>query len=261
MAKKILLTVVLFLNFIFAGQAQKFFIFEQLAVGVEAGTYGPGITLATSLSPNFKLRAGLDLLRYKYTGIDLFGFKDSGVWDISPDGYLPSDPETTESLNGTLFNPKLAFTNAKLIVDYYPKKNGVFSLSAGLYAGSNSVSLNGKIENYTNPDVVFDYHGCVVKPNADGTFEGKLRFGNAIKPYFGLGLGRTIANSRVGFKFDLGIIYQGNFGFENNKNFNSNTATNQINDQMKEWSEDFGVPVWVLKCWPMINFSLSYRIF
>jgi hypothetical protein len=245
MIKKLSFTAVLIFSLIFAGQAQS--AFQQLAIGVEAGTYGPGVTLATSLSPNFKLKAGLNFMNYKY----------NGEFDLDPDGYLPSAPETSITMSGKLIDPELSFTNGKLIIDYYPMKNGIFSLSAGVYAGNNSISVNGKIDNY-NPDAVFNFEDITVKPNTDGTFEGKLKLGNTIKPYFGLGLGRTIANKRVGFRFDLGLVYQGDYKFES-KNVLSGTSL--INNQANKISEETNVPAWLLKCWPMINFSLSYRIF
>jgi hypothetical protein len=117
----------------------------------------------------------------------------------------------------------------------------------------------GVIDNFReHPDVVFDFEDATVKPNLDGSFEAKLNLGDMVKPYVGIGLGRTIANSRIGFKIDLGLVYQGDYSFDESKNVSlSDTGMSRVN----KLAEDFDVPSWVLKCWPMVNFSLSYRLF
>jgi hypothetical protein len=264
MIKRILLIATIVCGFIFGSFAQTtedqngektpHGLFKDWAVGLEVGTYGPGITVATSLSPNFKLRAGLDYFKVTST-VD---------FDISPDGFLESNANGTEyPLEGSLFDPQIKFVNFKAIVDYYPRKNGIFSVSAGFYLGNSELSLSGKINDYshwlstTGGTVVFDYEGSVIKPKNDGSFEGKLKFGNVIKPYFGLGLGRTIANSRLAFKFDLGLIYQGDLKFESD---NVSTASG-INKTTSSFADDADIPSFVTKIWPVLNFSLSYRIF
>jgi hypothetical protein len=235
--------------------------FKHWAIGIEGGTNGVGITAATALSSNFKLRAGVDFLGYTYTG-DI---------DLDLKGYLPDLSGYSEyynvddiSLTGTFTDAKLNFTNFKAIVDYYPMANGIFSISAGLYFGKNTISASAKIDNYQaltnqyNLPPVFDFEGLTVKPDADGSFDAKVQLGNAIKPYFGIGLGRTIANSRVGFKFDLGIIYQGDYKF---KSKNIISENNRLDDIANNYLSDSDVPTGLLKLWPVINFGLSYRIF
>ncbi|MDR1526058.1 MAG: hypothetical protein LBS46_00085 [Dysgonamonadaceae bacterium] len=231
--------------------------FKHWAIGVEGGTFGPGITCATSLSPNFKLRAGVDFLGLSYN--ESIDFNNLSA-------YLLETPSTTTPLSGVLSSPKLDFTHFKTIVDYYPMKNGVFSLSAGFYWGSSLISTSAKIDNY--PQLVNELGGSpvldlsddiTIKPKADGSFDAKLQLGNFVKPYVGLGLGRTIANSRLAFKFDLGIVYQGDYKIESQNIISKSgqTPTNAANDLL----EEFPLPPVVFKIWPMINFGLSYRIF
>jgi hypothetical protein len=242
---QIIIAVICCFAFSTATMAQK--AFDRLAVGLETGTYGPGITASTSLFPNFKLRGGFDL----------FSISPSLDFDISPDGYNPNDPDYEERLSGSLSDPKLSFANFKLLLDYYPWKNGIFSLSAGFYLGSNSISMNGKINNY-DPDVIFELNDdIIVKPRADGTFDAKVKLGGIIKPYFGIGLGRSIANKRIAFKFDLGIIYQGDFKFDSKQIYVSQDIQNNLSNS----DELSDIPKGILKLWPMLNFSLTYRIF
>jgi hypothetical protein len=253
MLKKFYLSLVIVLSFGFSVMnvhAQS--AFENWAIGIEAGTYGPGITLATSLSSHFKLKAGLDYFGYTY----------KADFDFDTDGYLGSNPNINDiSLSGNLSDPQLKFANVKAIIDYYPMRNGIFSISAGLYAGNSTISISAKVDDYQRliqqygGPVFFEFEDITLKPNADGSFDGKLKFGNVIKPYFGLGLGRTIANSRIGFKFDLGVIYQGDYKFESDQVL----LSDKLFSKSSNLADDSGVPAGLLNLWPVINFSLSYR--
>jgi hypothetical protein len=242
---QIILAVICCFTFSATVKAQK--AFDQFSAGLEAGTYGPGITTSTSLSPNFKLRGGFDY----------FCLSPSLDFSISPEGYLPDVIATATNLSGSLYDPKLSFVNFKLLIDYYPFKNGIFSLSAGAYIGSNSISVKGKINNYDS-DYIFNLNDdIIVQPNIDGSFDAKVKLGGVIKPYFGIGFGRSIAKKRIAFKFDLGIIYQGDFKFDSKQVYLSGSAQNQLtsSDELDD------LPKGILKLWPMLNFSLTYRIF
>jgi hypothetical protein len=242
---QIIIAVICSFAFSTVATAQK--AFDHLSVGLESGTYGPGITASTSLLPNFKLRGGFDF----------FTFSPDLDFDISPDGYIPDVDLPVENLSGSLFDPKLSFVNFKLLLDYYPWKNGIFSVSAGFYLGSNSISMKGRIENY-NPDMVFDLNDdIIVKPRPNGTFDAKVKLGGFVKPYFGIGLGRSIANKRVAFKVDLGIIYQGDFKFDSKQIYVSDRVQNTLSNS----DELSDLPKGLLKLWPMLNFTLTYRIF
>lgn len=53
---------------IFKGNAQ-YMPFDSWGVGVNAGLYGFGVQGATTLSPNFKLRVGVDYFSYTDRGL------------------------------------------------------------------------------------------------------------------------------------------------------------------------------------------------
>jgi hypothetical protein len=108
--------------------------------------------------------------------------------------------------------------------------------------------------NNTTPDL--RYEDIVISPNSDGSFYGELGMGSKIKPYVGIGLGRTIPHKRVGFKFELGVVSQGKFQLSSpNMNDAGNDWLNGLIDEM-----ELPVSEQVLKLWPMLNFSLTYRI-
>ena len=220
-------------------------LFENWAVGLNAGLYGYGIQGATSLTPNFKARIGFDFLSYKHN--DPIDFEVDAVKGGS---YLDN------TLSGEFFSSKLKFSNVKAMIDYYPMKTGIFCFTTGVYLGNNKISLDGKVFGYDQySEMAFD--DITILPNSDGSFGADLKIGNYVKPYFGLGLGRTIPKSRVGFKFELGIVYQGDFKLESdNAVSNNNYSTNDFFDNIG----DIPISKEVLKLWPMMNFTLSYRI-
>lgn len=235
-------------------------LFENWAVGINAGLYGGGLQVATSLTPNLKLRGGFDFMSFTYN--DAIDFDAPIMLDINT-----SIPAPQKDFEGELNDAKLKFGNAKVLVDFYPMKNGVFCLTGGFYLGNNKITANGMINNYneivtelqnngyTGP-LYFEFEDVVIKPGADGSFDAKLKMGNAIKPYIGIGLGRTIANSRVGFKFELGAVYQGKYTIDSS---NVNDAGLQrVNDLAADVDLPFSKS-W-LNWWPMMNFAISYRI-
>lgn len=217
-------------------------LFKNWAVGVDLLTlYGFGVYGATSISPNFKARVGFDYLGYKY---------DNGI-DLEADAINSQGEAQNKTIEGSFKQASLKFPNAKILVDYYPRPNGIFSVTAGFYIGQNKISADGQIYNYNGSDEFELMNDIVIKPNADGTFGAQLKLGNVIKPYLGIGLGRTIANNRVGFKFDLGVVYQGKMKIE----------SDQIqNVKAIQKASDVAISENALSWWPMIGFSLSYRI-
>lgn len=246
--KKICVFIVMFALISFTGKAQQG-AFDSWSAGINAGLYGVGIQGATSLSSHFKLRAGFDYFTYNQQDVAEFDV------DVEYSGYQGTATAELTEMEVTL-------PNFKVLIDYYPMKNGIFCLTGGLYFGNNKASTNGLIRNYqelseqlgTNPDL--RYEDIVITPNNDGSFFGELGMGNGVKPYIGIGLGRTIPHNRVGFKFELGMVNQGKYRLSSpNMNEAGNDWLNGFIDEM-----DLPVSESILNWWPMLNLSLTYRI-
>ncbi len=224
---------------------------KNWAVGVDAGLYGYGGYVATSLLPNLKARIGFEYLGY--TLKDAIEFDADAIY-VDPQG---NTHDFEQSITGELTDTKLKFPNFKALFDFYPVKDGIFSLTAGFYVGNNDIKTNGMINDYASypehPD--FEFEDIIISPNADGSFNARIKMGNTFKPYFGIGLGRTISKSRVGFRFDLGVVYQGEYKIESD---NVIQGIDTLNDKAADFDLPFSKDL--LKLWPMINFSLSYRI-
>lgn len=228
--------------------------FKHWGVGVEAGLYGFGVQGVTSLSSHFQLRAGFDFLTFAYN--DAIEF-DAPI--VLPSGTQVPDGVNTE-LYGELRNSKLQFPNGKLMVDFYPVKNGIFSLTAGFYVGNNKVTTDGLIPDYAyyadlyHFDPEFEFQDVTIRPNTDGTFDARLRMGNVFKPYVGIGLGKSLPKSRLGFRFELGVVFQGTYTVSSSRM----TGTLDSSDLAANFDLPFSQKL--LDYWPMMNFALTYRI-
>ena len=148
-----------------------------MGITVQAGTTGIGLGYDVALSPRFTARIGYS------------GFNDDHSVNTSDVDY-----------SGTL---KLSMVTG--IVDWYAFGGG-FHLSAGVVgngtrldvrgqpAAGGSYTING--HSYTGGDV--------------GALTGRLKFGNAVSPYVGLGWGNPVGlKHHLHFLVDIGAIYGG----------------------------------------------------
>ena len=247
MLRKLILSFILYYLFAFNVFSQ--YAFEDWGVGFNAGLYGFGVQGATSLSPNFKLRAG----------VDFFSYTDSDVRDfdvaVNYRGY-------EANARAELIESKITFPNMKVMVDYYPMPDNIFSITGGLYFGYNKATSKGRVIGYQElseflgekPSLT--YEDIIITPYDDGSFEGELAMGNGIKPYLGVGVGRTIPRNRVGVRLELGVVFQGKYKI----------SSPNITETGRDWFDlltdelDISFSENMLKLWPMFNLSVTYRI-
>ncbi|MFV0467430.1 MAG: hypothetical protein ACK5MK_00720 [Dysgonomonas sp.] len=204
--------------------------FKSWGIGVNAGTNGVGGNIITKINPHLVARVGFDYMKYDYKPDDM-------ELDVEYEG---------QELEAKVNSVKLKFPNAKLLIDYYPMKNGIFSITGGLYFGQNKVTMEG----YASQK--FELDDIVIEPDENGYFDASLVLGNTVKPYLGIGLGRTLASKKIGFRFELGVIYQGHYKIESDYMADETVskANNAIEDE---------IPKSLLDFWPVLNFNLSYR--
>jgi hypothetical protein len=207
--------------------------------------------VATPINSYLSLRAGLDFMSFKTGDIDITLEDPDGTF-LPALGYVPD-----YRMKG-----KLNLTHGNVLVDFYPTK-GIFHFTAGLFVGTNKIKADGiLIDNKGDkvqleagqswPTINFDGHRLEID---NANLNAELQLGKVIKPYFGLGLGRAIANKRVSFKFELGALYQGGYTLK------QNGKKIDVNKNVSENFDDIDTYTNLLKWWPMLNFQISYKIF
>lgn len=223
-------------------------------LNISAGVSTLGFTLeaSTPINSSLKLRAGLDYFEFNSKKYDV-DFDDQEGYLTEAFGYTP-----TYEMHGSL-----KAIHGHALVDYYPFKKGIFHLTAGFYLGSTKLKANGLLTDgngnpaelkpgYEWPTIDFDGNELAV---IDGKLDAELTLGQVIKPYVGIGLGRAVSKRRIGVKFELGVLYQGDYTLK--QNGRTVASTSDLNASVEDAEK---VTKW-LKLWPMVNFQLNYRIF
>ena len=250
--KRKLFSAVFACVFVFSVSAQG--LFSQFSVGVDANVpLGVGVRGATSITENLSLIGG-----FSYLGFDIDrDFRGEKVRGYIDGNRIYADIDVTD--------PRLRVPHGRLLADWAPG-GGLFSLVGGLYFGTFDLRVHAQVDDWATlsaqgTDIVFEYFGSYLRPRAaDGTIDGALRLGNAIKPYFGIGIGRAIPQNRVGFRLDVGVLYQGT------PRFVSDQAT--VGDMHEFVHSDYLPEDWlfVRDMWnliqflPSVNFSVNIRL-
>lgn len=183
----------------------------------------------------------------------------------------------------------LNFGAAKAMLEFYPMKNSSIHLVAGVYCGTgdfisaegmtdknfwNSVKsaqadVNSAYDKYKDdPKVSGIDHDVLgkLKANIDGkTYTFKEKDGCAaldaqiavanIRPYVGVGIGRSIPESRFSIQTDLGVWFHGKPSLQssNETTYDPSAVTVDLGSAM-EIAEKISV-------WPQLSFRLIYSIF
>jgi len=250
----------------------------HLAVGIEVGTTGFGLELATPLSSNFDLRGGVSLFpTYSYDDNFKVNLTESfkkqfndAINNDNPPGLASALEQqgikSAEDINTNIkATASLDFINGKILLDYYPSAKYAFHITGGVYIGrSDLVKVTGKMDQavklldqlpsnysdmplFTNEEKAYELTGNDIR-----NMHGALRV-NSVKPYLGIGFGRAIPRSRVGVSFEIGAFYQGTPKFAGN----SNNVQDLIDTELTGVTE-------VIKqfpIFPVISLKLNVRIF
>ncbi|MTG96742.1 MULTISPECIES: hypothetical protein [Myroides] len=227
--------------------------FSELSVGIGITSMGITAEASSPLTPNLQLRAGINFFKY-----------NSKYYDGTPDDPRNELSKTFGYRPDLTMKGKLNMFHGHALVDFYPVKGGLFFVSGGLYMGNNKVDLHGylidKDGERANPLEgeewpTLDFQGNVIDIN-NGNIDAQATVGNVIKPYLGFGIGRAISKSRLGFTFELGMMYQGDYTI---KQGGSKVAFEL--DENVEYDEEAEKWLNRIKWWPKVSFQLKYRIF
>lgn len=227
--------------------------FSELTFSGGISTMGLTAEIATPLSLKFQLRGGLNFFYYKSKSYEN-NLSDPHGYLRSAFGYKPD----------MVMSGKLNTLHTHALIDFYPVKGGMFFISSGFYVGQNKLKLNGYLQNKEGERAVLkegqdwptlDFQGNIITTNnGDVNIDGII--GNTIKPYVGVGLGKTVTKKKLGFTIELGIMYQGDYrlkqnGAEITYNFDENV---EYNKETEKWLNR-------IKWWPKASIQLRYRLF
>lgn len=220
-------------------------LFNHLSVGVSASTLGYGFDIAMPVSPYLTLRGGVDIMPSITFNTDV----DVEVADFS---YYSSI-----DLEGDIKR-----TQTYVLANIYPFKRSSFFLSAGAYfGGAKVVGAKGRTDDQDLLDkiqagkeagiIIGDY---TLPFDKDGSVTGSIEV-KKVRPYVGLGFGRSVPYRRIGFAFELGVQFHGTPQVKD--------KNGSINDLISasEADDDFSEIVDKLKAYPVLKFRLTGRIF
>lgn len=227
-------------------------LFSQLNVSLRVNTLGIGVEAATPLTGKLKLRAGLNVFPFSL-GHHSSNLKEGFEQIEDAFGYIP----------GYWGKWDVHFMNGHILFDIHPIRNSVFHITTGFFVGSSKIKLNGYLSDANNnqAQLLAGYEWPVIEIEnnvfdfTDGILNFDMKLNNIVKPYLGIGIEKGIARKRFGFKFEIGMVYQGDYTLKQNGNeFKlKEAAVKDLND-----IDDYAQ---LLKWWPMVNFQLVYRIF
>lgn len=248
--------------------------FNHLSASVGVGTTGISLEVGTVASSHIGLRAGVDFM----PSVTVHRHFDYVVPSELKQPAILSMYDLPQSNAKVDTRSTLNMVHGKLLVDYFPAKNGQFHLTAGFYLGGStmaSMKASDKIvasyEEYKNdiaagkiqpenPPVKVDFEGYEVTPN-----KGRMELDYntwAVKPYIGIGFGRTVPRKRVGCKFELGVLFWGKH--EVVDHYGNNGKGYTITKDEKGISKDFHDVLKTLDkipVYPNLKISIVGRIF
>lgn len=263
--------------------------FRNLSIGIEAGTTGFGVELATKLHKNFQLRAGFTTLPISYnTTFDIATGVSSDYNNYDFDAYMAQYPQLKDYLKANNLptseaeldkevdlKAKLGMTHGKILVDYYPwSRKSSFHITAGAYfGGSKLVKVDGFLPQRTidvmntanqwleqsgKPERISTTVSIGDKDIDVNDLNGKVDAyikTNGFKPYLGIGFGRAVPRNRIGVQFDLGVMFHGKPEIASS----NADISDALNNEAEE--EDFTKIMRKVVVYPVLSLKLIGRIF
>lgn len=200
-----------------------------VAVGVDVGTLGVGPEVQFSLTSSLNLRLGAAAFNYS---------RDVTDTDVTYDG-------------------KLKLANGIGALEWHPG-GSIFKIAVGVVATANKVDITGVP---TGGSYVLG--GNTYQASEIGSVTGKIKAGNGIAPYAGIGLGNPLADgSHFKVQFDVGVIYTGAPKVELTASCAAAVppaTCAQIQQDALVELNDLEQKSTQLKVWPVVNLGFAYR--
>lgn len=195
---------------------------HKLGFALNLGTT-PGIDIAYGLSPKITARLGFSYFKYNVNSTT-----------------NTSDEEV--KLAGDI-----DMAMAGLSFEYHPFKKSSFKLFGGA-----SYIDKGKVSVVVTPTGTYTFGSTTFTPDEIGNVKFSVDYGKKIAPFAGIGFGRTIPKSRIGFGFEVGTYYTQSpvVTLTGEKRLSSMSEQQaKVQENMKDW-----------QYWPIVNLRLAVRL-
>jgi hypothetical protein len=147
----------------------------DVGVSLRAGTLGAGAEFNVGLTEKLNLRLG----------------------------YSFFDHDDTLEETDVVYDGELSLRNATALLDYHVFGGG-FRLSFGAVGASTEIDVEAK------PTGTYEIGDEVFTAQQVGRLFGKVKMGNDVAPYLGIGWGNTVdASDRITVLLDIGAVYTG----------------------------------------------------
>ena len=218
--------------------------FNSLSVGVNAGTTGWGIDIATPIGQYLALRAG-------FTMIPNIKISDDLDVDVNVEGY--------SRIHSIEVEGSLGRTSGEVLLNLYPFKRSSFFITGGaVFGGDKVIKLKGHSDELAQYQDLAGKYGIeigdyVIPVDKNGNVSGGIKV-SSFRPYVGLGFGRIVPkNKRVGFLFEIGAQLHGTPKVY--------TDFGSIDTLMKEADNEFTDIMNKITVYPVMRFRLCGKIF
>jgi hypothetical protein len=201
------------------------------AIAARVGTLGYGAELDFGLGDHFGARLGYSFLNYN---------------------------DTLHHTDVT-YSGKLKINNATALLDWYVLGGG-FHLTAGAANGGIKIDARGRPSAGT-----YELNGTTYTADQVGSVTGRLKFGNSVAPYVGLGWGKPVDEARrLTFLFDVGAIYGGSPDVTLNATCGSASPEgtplcSRLKQDVEVERRDLRDNTDIVRWYPVVNLGLAYR--
>lgn len=270
--------------------------FKHLSLGVDLSTTGVGVSVAMPIvTDHIVLAAGYNFMTSlsNMSMSESISVDDINNTISQANSKLAQIPGETTRLNPLspaklTIAPALNLGTGKVVLEFYPSKKSSFHFTAGAYFGASQVvtvdalisdtfwneysqlasevsALNAKYKDnpaYGKPidmptSMKYNVDGKTLEVNTTNKRNINIGFdAMSVRPYLGLGFGRSIPNSHLGFQFDLGAWYHGKLNLSSKNEVAFDPTAENMNIDAKTMSL-----VEKLSIYPSVSLRLIYRIF
>ena len=209
----------------------------DVGVGAKAGLLGAGVDVSVAITDTVNARLTA-------TSYDVGSESETvEVGDTGNSADLDADADFDLGATGVLF-------------DWYVF-DGTFHLTAGLMQNNSEISissnLTGDIEVDGEPLSTSDINGGI---------DGKLKFGDSVQPYLGVGWGRKASREAgLAFTAEIGVLFldpKVDLDATVDTSGSNSLDQDELNDRLEGVEDDAKDDLADFDIWPVLSFGINY---